>query len=195
MKKRVSDDLVAEIANKTKDDIEIDYSTGIPVEFQAELGKVCVTYAQLEMDLSMFIWAMIDPNDQSVGHAVTCELSIKGLRFLCSALFKRKSQDLDLIKQLDKILKKSERRVDRRNKIIHSTFGYRDQTGEVIRLKITAKGELKAENEVVRVKELQDIAKDLQHSAGRIRTFSGEMFNQKILQKPKWVNLTTTRLL
>ncbi len=138
-------------------------------DFLNAFGAVTVEFAILEIALETAICILLvgtKAEDQAEGQIVTAELSFRRQVDLFAALVRHRFPDeSNAVKELCKKLFDVERQ---RNEIIHSTWTLPDKENKVVRLKTTARGELKTKFEKIS-------AADIRARAERIRAAVGSL--------------------
>ena len=138
-----------------------------------EIGRSTVAFADLEIWLSFFAWALIGP-DQHVGQIVTAEMSFSRKLDLVSSLFAHRSKDIVARKELQGLLGRLAELEQRRNTVQHSMWVRQSTDPSVAtRLKITAKRKhgLKHAREEVSAEPLRLLNRDLQAALSDFSTF------------------------
>ena len=108
-----------------------------------DIGEVVYYFQQLEDELGAIVAFLIDPSHGSLGDIVVAELSFKQLAALAYSLFKEyfEARQCDNLKAWTAILSKAHNAEQRRNTLLHSTFGvsFSDEGHFLQRTKRTAK--------------------------------------------------------
>ncbi len=150
----------------------------ISKDFLAAIGAVTVEFAKLEEHLEFVIWWMLVGNSleqQPLGRIVTAELSFrKGLE-LYQALFKHRlpARDNTDFRKLRARLRLAEQE---RNAVVHSTWGMKS-SDKLVRIKTTAKGELKTKFEELSVENIFDISARIRSCAEDLLNFHLALFD------------------
>jgi hypothetical protein len=113
-------------------------SNKIDDEFCLAIGRVTISFANLELTLSLFCGAHIGSNTPIVNQIITSELSFKQLVNISVAVHREVESNEDKIEKFYEIAKKLFALEQRRNAIIHSNYG--SQNKLVVRQKASAKG-------------------------------------------------------
>lgn len=99
-----------------------------------KIGKVCVKFQYIEMQISLSTISMIN-EQQIIGHAIVSKLSFSSLCDVFLALVRVLSNDENFIKRCEKSIKEASNIEQLRNQIIHSNVvKYTD--GNVGRFKV-----------------------------------------------------------
>jgi len=107
-----------------------------------QLGEVVYFFQQLENDLGEAVSFLIDPEDSTTADIVVHEQSFKQLVNLAFSLFEQYAEAglAENSKEWRSILSRARAAEDKRNAILHSTFGVSDIQAPIFcRSKITAK--------------------------------------------------------
>ena len=125
------------------------------------LGKVCVEFQALETDFKDAVGELIDPLDYRLGLIIASQLPFKGVLDLFQALFYYRLKNPDLQKKLGTFLGQCKAAEDRRNQIIHSNWIPDDMEGKgALRVKHSARGELKSTAEPLSQADLEAVANE-----------------------------------
>ena len=139
------------------------------------IGKISVTFAQLESWLSSFIWALIGPySDQHVGQIVTAEMSFSRKLDLLVSLFIYRSKDETERGKLKALVARLSELEQKRNTVQHSLWiRQSSDPSEATRLKITAKRKhgLSHAKEVVTSQPLENLTTELQVAVSDFSSF------------------------
>ena len=141
-------------------------------EVLAAIGRVCVEYSLLEMQLEAAIWSVLvgtKLTEQAAGRIVTSELSFQKSLHLYQALYRHRFPDRDDT-ELGKVCAQAGRAEAERNVVIHSTW-WQAEEGKVMRAKTTAKGKLKTTFEKLSASDVTEIAKRLHQAAEEVMNF------------------------
>jgi len=137
------------------------------------LGMITSGFQSLEFYLSLFAWGLMG-KDRIIGQTVTAQISFSKLALLVSNLFRARTYDEALNKELKEILSRALELESAKNRVVHSVYlqesDYPDSS--MLRIKIVSrlnKG-LVQYWEVMPTEELMDIAVDL---AQTIETLAG----------------------
>ena len=137
------------------------------------IGKISVAFAEIEMWVKFFAWALIGP-DQSIGQIVTAEMSLKQLLDLLGSLFHHRCQDKERNDFLKSLIDRINEAGQTRNRTLHSLWIRQSkEPREAIRLKITSKRKkgLSHSKEVVTPEDLNTLAKEFQTVLSDFSTF------------------------
>lgn len=107
-------------------------------QFLLALGRVTANFAVLEDAVSFFLWSIIG-RDQRLGQIISAELSFKAIRALLSAVFHHRVSDETLRHELETLLNQVSEVEERRNILVHSSWGVGDTPKTKTRIKMTAK--------------------------------------------------------
>ena len=141
-------------------------------KFLAAIGSVTVEFATLEDQLATAVcWLLVgnELENQTTGRIAFAELSFKNGVHMFGSLFRHRFADRDdtELKSVCAELFKAEQV---RNTIIHSSWALADEH-QILRVKTTAKGKLKSNNELLTVTEIQAIASQIHSAAERLLNF------------------------
>lgn len=139
------------------------------------IGKISVTFAELESWLSSFIWALIGPfSEQHVGQIVTAEMSFSRKLDLLVSLFQYRCKDEVERGQLKVLVARLSDLEQKRNAVQHSLWiRQSSDPSEATRLKITAKRKhgLSHAKEVVTSQPLETLTRDMQVAVSDLASF------------------------
>ena len=107
-------------------------------DFFIALGKVGADFAMLENQVAFLTWSLIS-QDQRLGQIITAELSFRALRALLSSIFRHRVQDTALIDELEKLLDRAAAVEERRNIVVHSSWGAGESAATRTRIKMTGR--------------------------------------------------------
>ena len=147
---------VKEIDKEFLDQFSGTRTTAVQPEFLAEIGRVVANFALLEYELFLLVHGLLK-TEAEISRILVSELSFKNLIDLSSSLIKKIHGD-DIVLQYKEILKTVTEAEEKRNLIVHSTWG--SAMTHVIRSKITAKRSkgLKFQHEKYTKEDLQNVA-------------------------------------
>lgn len=156
---------------------KIEMETTIPDDHLSEIGRITANFAILESTLCRFIGALLEI-DAVAGKIVTAELSFRNMVNLLDSLFKYRCADSQLVGELEKLLGGVMQVEQRRNQITHSTWGLHPETGNIARLKRTAKkgSGLQQQEEIMTSQDLWSIAVDINTADNRLNDFMKNYF-------------------
>ena len=139
------------------------------------IGRITVTFAELESWLSSFIWALIVPfSEQHVGQMVTAEMSFRQKLDLLVSLFLYRCKNPQKCAELKVLVARLSDLEQQRNTVQHSLWiRQTDNPAEATRLKITAKRKhgLSHAKEVKTSQPLEALASDLNVAASDLSSF------------------------
>jgi hypothetical protein len=141
-------------------------------DFLTAIGEVTVQFATLEHQLQFAIWSLLVGTaleNQATGQIVTAEISFRRAVHLFGALFRHRFPGRD-DSELESVCAEIFRAENERNVIAHSTWALADE-GKVLRIKTTAKGELKTKFEKLGVSDIRAIASRIHSAAERLLNF------------------------
>ena len=132
----------------------------IPEPYLTAIGKVCVNWGMLEkiMDLALAKLAGFTLED-SRGAIVTTHMSWPQKMDVLEALVNALLLDYPYLAKFDKtkpLLKKAQ---EGRNRIVHGQWGESD--GKIHKLRMTARGKLKASIDLITIEQINAIAMDV----------------------------------
>ena len=96
-------------------------------EFLKALGRVCVNFQALEMDIAWLVWILNNP-DTTLGQIMTSQVSFKALLAVSSSLFRYRVTNDSLGERLAELLKRASDVEQRRNTLINSIW-FADDSG------------------------------------------------------------------
>ena len=107
-------------SNWSDEHIDAAFSEG----FRA-IGEVVYFFQQLEDELGRIVAFLINPDFDSVGEVIVCELSFKQLATLAYTIFAKyiESEQGENLNEWTAILSKAHAAEQKRNTLLHSTFG------------------------------------------------------------------------
>jgi hypothetical protein len=117
------------------------YRYFLPDEILLAIGRITVNFAILELAIAGYIDALLAPQHQDVGRAVTANMSFKNLVNLLSSLHRLRVDDQVEQKRLDALLAGALTLEERRNVVTHSRWALDQDPREVVRWKTTARRE------------------------------------------------------
>jgi hypothetical protein len=126
------------------------------------LGQLTVNFSRLELVVSFFIWELVG-SDQRTGQIVTAGMPLRSLINLFCALYRHRVSDPANITTLDKIRKRLDAAVEKRNALLHSGWASAGQAGVSTRIKTTAKAKqgLKFTFEKTTASDIDTIASEM----------------------------------
>jgi hypothetical protein len=155
--------------------IEGDKFVSISDEHCLAIGKITVSFAELESWLSSFIWALIGPfEEQHVGQMITAEMSFSRKLDLLVSLFQYRCKDSQAHMQIKELVTQLANLEQQRNTIQHSLWiTQSSDPAEATRLKITAKRRhgLSHAKEVLTSQPLESLVHELQKATSELSTF------------------------
>lgn len=149
-------------------------------EYLVHIGDMVVSFALLESAIKSLIMSFINEH-QSAGRIITAELPFKGLRALLMSLYlDRHGKDLDYIK-LKKLMSEAGKIEEKRNQIVHSTWGIECGISGITRIKTTAKeGKgLESKFENMSVEDLKTFADAIKQLTSDIHLIQQELIKSK----------------
>ncbi len=130
----------------------------IPREYLAAIGLVAACSAQTETVLKMLLGACIGV-DMEYGSAVSCHMTAPLRDSVIRAAAEIRLDSTEALDELDALLDAVKSALDKRNDIVHHSL-YRDvNTGEIFRVKETARGSVKVDVIPVTVDQIELDAK------------------------------------
>jgi hypothetical protein len=116
----------------------------LPKEYLEAIGLVAACSAQTENTIEMAIAGCLGV-DGDYGMAITTHMSAPLRDDVLRAAAEIRIDNLDALDELDVILDNINKVVGRRNSTVHNLWGVDEKTGQVITVKITARGSVQAE--------------------------------------------------
>lgn len=135
-------------------------------EYLELIGLIVVESANLENSLNRAISQILDITSEEA-EIITAELSFNvSLHIFCSLFLNKFSADKEALAQLEDARQKADKAMVERNTIAHSIWGIGKETGEVFRLKTTAKMAkgLRHNDEVITTEKLLDSAQKVRNA-------------------------------
>lgn len=154
-------------------------------EHLKHIGDITVSFSLLELIIQLFIGSLIS-DQQQIGKIITSELSFRNLRSLLISLYLErfgKDNDFDALQNL---MKESGKVEDRRNQLIHSTWGASYGESSITRFKNTSKEKqgYKYVIEELSAAELESFTKEIKTLSNNIHKF-----HEYLIDKGKAYNL------
>ena len=152
----------------------------IPDSHLKLIGKLAVNFQFIETVLTLYATDLIGP-DQTIVQIIATPLPFSRLCVVVRALFEHRYIDSAVRKELAALLDRAGQLAERRNQYFHSAWGYTDENGTPIRIKmkvsragkLTASTPNVAEAELDEVNEaLRDCAKALLQLGSEIKLFT-----------------------
>lgn len=98
----------------------------------AALGNMQMAFQELENGLIIVLASLVDLNDDRVGVIMATQLSFRRVAAVLDALCRHRTQNPELISQMESLLSESCRLEEERNKYAHSFYDLREIAGERI---------------------------------------------------------------
>lgn len=144
-----------------------------------EFGQAMVAYSALDYELKMYVKSLLGVGFEKA-LAVTAQQHTPGLCHMAFSLFKLRVSDGGAIKEFDKMLSKAFAFNDERNELVHSFWTKDPDSGEVVRIRPTAK-----KNEGLKQGGKKVIAKELQSFRRRVSDLAHRMDEHRMRELPK----------
>jgi hypothetical protein len=144
--------------------------THLPEEILVELGRLTVTYSELEHMLKQLAGFLVSREDQQLGQIVTAQLSFRALMDIVPSLALHRFDDPTRLTKLGEILADADGVAARRNSIVHSDWAPGAFADTGLRLKQTARAKkgLHLHIEHVTAKDVRKVAADAAARAAEV---------------------------
>lgn len=147
------------------------------LKYEHALGLVTRSFQEMELYFALLAWGLMG-KDQRIGQAITAQMSFSKLLILVSTVYKTKTKDRELLKELKYIIRQASDAEQKRNRIIHSAYlqTSSDPNARSIRYKITTKLEkgLVIHWEDTDFEDIMDIAVEIQQTTALLGKFISE---------------------
>jgi hypothetical protein len=141
----------------------------VPESLLTLIGDVVASHALLE-SIVQSVAATLIGQGQRVGEVVTVELSFRQLRGLVLSLY-REARGMSGLAELERLMKRAGQIEEKRNQIVHSTWGAGVDKTIITRMKTTAKSELRYRFDQMSEADFRVLIDDIQILAGEVRNF------------------------
>lgn len=141
--------------------------------FLAALGLITANFQVLEKYTEFFVWSLIG-QDQEIGQIVTSQMSFDRICDTLYSLFRYRTQNSEMIKELDNIIQRTFQAEEKRNSVIHSSWlGLGSPDSSITRFKITSKWKkgLKHQYEEMTPGDLRKIALFIKQVQEELQSF------------------------
>jgi hypothetical protein len=137
-------------------------------EFLAAIGAVTIEFSILERHLHFGIWVLLGLSlaEQATGQMVTAGLSFRTSVDLFAALVRHRFPSAEG-KHIQSVIGRVNEAEQKRNVIVHSTWAQAEGE-QVMRMKTTARGELKHQFEKMTLADVQAIATQIHAAAEEV---------------------------
>ncbi len=107
-------------------------------DLNKRIGQVCLNFSTIELMLSVFTARLVS-DDSKIGAIVTSEMSFQNLIKAFESLVRHKDETQDSIQELLILVKGMNQTEVKRNLVINSAYGLRNDDTDIFRIKVTSK--------------------------------------------------------
>ena len=122
-----------------QNELEIVGETVVSNHLLMRIGDIMVSFAQLEDLLRCLLARYLSESDETIRQIIGSNLSFTALRATIISLHIHTFGDGPSLETLRQIMARAGKIEEERNRIVHSTWGFYEETGTVARIKITAR--------------------------------------------------------
>ena len=152
----------------------------------AALGLIAYNFQNFEKQIEFLAWCLIG-GDQAIGQIVTSQIPFARLCDLLGSLFRYRTNDAELIAELDDLLAKAANIEQDKNIIMHSAWAVANGPKAVVtRFKITARRDkgIKHQFQSMEASDLSKIASSVRKAANEFSAFMKKAKDKGIINFP-----------